>query len=177
MKPESPFDSRPRIARTPIHSRRLSAENPLQLHRTTPLPSKFSDLDNSGLGVTGHGLLATQQGRVAENSSLANGVHNDDDKQSKTSGVGSSILGSEEDMLGIERVEVVGQGLLRLGKQYDTTLSEKNQLQYETEESDDNVEDDSDDDEEEEEEETDNEEEEEEEERRRRRGGGGKRGR
>ena len=153
MKPESPFDSRPRIARTPIHSRRLSAETPLQLHRTTPLPSKFSDLDNSGLGVTGHGLLATQQGRVAENSSLANGVHNDDDKQSKTSGVGSSILGIEEDMLGIERVEVVGQGLLRLGKQYDTAHSEKNQLQYETEESDDNVEDDSDDDDEEEEEE------------------------
>lgn len=161
-KPESPFDSKPRIARTPIHSRRLSAETPLQLHSPTPLPHKFSDVEGSGLGVTGHGLLSTT-GRTTEYSLLENGVHNDDDKYRSSSGVSGSFKG-RDDVLGLGKVEVVGQGLLRMDKDLKAE-DETNHLQYETEESDEGVEDDDgrdedEDEEDEEDEEEDNEEEE-----------------
>ncbi|KAL9952340.1 hypothetical protein ACROYT_G039583 [Oculina patagonica] len=160
-KPESPFDSKPRIARTPLHSRRLSAETPLPLQSPTPLPNK-SDLENPGLGVTGHGLLATKGGRATENSPIANGMHYDDDKHSKTSGMGSSISGNE-DLLGMQRVEVVGQGLLRLDKQHNAEDEGNGQLQYETEESDEGMEDDDEEDIEDDDEEEEEEDEEEEE--------------
>ncbi|RMX50084.1 hypothetical protein pdam_00002933 [Pocillopora damicornis] len=160
-KPESPFDSKPRIARTPIYFRRLSAETSLQLQSPTPLPHKFSDPDDAGLGVTGHGLLSTTVGRKTEYSPLENGVHNDDDdKHRRSSRVGSSFSG-RDDNLGMGKVEVVGQGLLRLDKQLKAE-DETTQLQYETEESDEGVEDDDgrDEEEDEEEEEDDHEEEE-----------------
>ncbi|KAJ7379835.1 hypothetical protein OS493_012584 [Desmophyllum pertusum] len=159
-KPESPFDSKPRIARTPIHSRRVSAETPLQFQSSTPLPKRFSDMENPGLGVTGHGILATKGSRATENSPLENGVHYDEGTHSKTSGVGSSILGNE-DMLGMQRVEVVGQGLLKLDKQHKAESDEEtSQLQYETEESDEGVEDDDGEEDEEDEEEDEEDEEE-----------------
>ena len=110
-KPESPFDSRPRIARTPIHTRHRSAETPLHFHTSTPVPT---DVESPGFGVTGQGLLANNGRGAAEILSLDNGVPNDYDKQSKTSGVGSSIPENDKGILG---VEVVGQGLLRLDKQ------------------------------------------------------------
>ena len=73
-------------------------------------------MENPGLGVTGHGLLPAGGQKAVKVSPLENGVHDDDNKQSKTSRVGSSPSGNDEDMLG---VEVVGQGLLRLDKQLE----------------------------------------------------------
>ena len=73
-------------------------------------------MENPGLGVTGHGLLPAGGQKPGKVSPLENGVHDDDNKQSKTSRVGSSPSGNDEDMLG---VEVVGQGLLRLDKQLE----------------------------------------------------------
>ena len=155
---ESPFDSKPRIVRTPLHSRRHSAETALQSQSASPLSNRLPEPEVSGLGVAGYGLLASRGGSAGVLSPLPNGPHDGGNKQSKTSVVRSNVSMFEED-----QVEFVGHARVRSEPQERASQENEggNPLEYETEDSDDSLEDGDEEEEDAEEEEEDEEEEEE----------------